>query len=123
MISPVGNVDSCKPLFRGRINNSEVLNKALKNLSEKDYAEFLALREKASKVDDGRVFSFFNSKRYGRNAKGEITSVSRGFGLMESGKGTISNNVYSFEHNGKVRIEDERALFKTLIEPLRKIYG
>ena len=126
MIKPINNIDN-KIAFGGYIKNSKNLDVALAKFSKKELQEFNSLRDAASRVNDGKLFRVFNSCATRHEEVSSKVFYTHGVGLIDEDNKIFSEEVYEETvSNGRqvfVINEIKESFAKSILEPLRKIYG
>jgi len=118
MITPISNVSDNS--FRGIINDSKLLQKSLEKFKPEELAEFNAIRNKAAKVNDKKVFDLFCDSNSVKNNNSKINTYNMMLVDM-SDKVILSRNQVGCESEfGKIVMV--KSIVKTILEPLREIY-
>ena len=74
-ILPINN-NYNKPQFKGKINESDFLKKALTHFNEAEIKEFNTLKEKMAKVNDGKIYSLLMGTKCGNDKRNNhVTNV------------------------------------------------
>ena len=134
MIRPISIADNRKINFKGKIQESVILNKALGKLKPIERAEFNDLKTKAAKVQDGKIFSLCIGCKYSTNKKtGEDEhyyytqlheSNEKKFFPAEIYKISTAYRRSIFEDcNEKIIATDDSAFARAILNPLREIYN
>lgn len=128
-INPIYSWDKS---FKGKIENSTLLKKALLNFTPEELAEFNNLKNKMAKVNDGKVFSVLNGTKFPKNEAPSYKDVFKRYVQLCSKEEDKPIEFYNEEFyrndtgrglyitEGKT---DTSAFAKAILPPLRKLYG
>ena len=130
-ILPINN-NYNKPQFKGKINESDFLKKALTHFNEAELKEFNALKEKMAKVNDGKVYSLLMGCKCGYDKRNNhVTDVYYRYTQLaanntDRGMDFYNKEIYRIDigNVGEQREldSDNTAFARAILEPLRKIY-
>ena len=130
-VLPINN-NYNKTQFKGKINESDLLKKALTHFNEAELKEFNAIKEKMSKVNDGKVYSLLMGTKCGYDKmNGRITDVYYRYVELaannpDRGMDFYNEEIYRIDignGNAQRKLESDNSAFvRAILEPLRKIY-
>ena len=130
-ILPINN-NYNKPQFKGKINESDFLKKALTHFNEAELKEFNALKEKMAKVNDGKVYSLLMGCKFGYDKRNNhVTDVYYRYAQLaanntDRGMDFYNKEIYQIDIGNGTNIRkldsDNTAFVRAILEPLRKIY-
>lgn len=117
MIMPVSAAQvSARPVFRGAIKNSEILNEAIKNFTKMERMRWDSIKEAAEHTNDNLIFQIYS--RVEEIGKAVIKTLV----INQEGKGTIAEEVYRVTKGGSVFMYDRQSVARTILETFENIY-
>lgn len=130
-ILPINN-NYNKPQFKGKINESDFLKKALTHFNEAEIKEFNTLKEKMAKVNDGKIYSLLMGTKCGNDKRNNhVTNVFYRYAQLAANNTDRKMDFYNKEiyqidigdwRELRELDSDNTAFARAILEPLRKIY-
>lgn len=97
-ILPINN-NYNKPQFKGKINESDFLKKALTHFNEAEIKEFNTLKEKMAKVNDGKIYSLLMGTKCGNDKRNNhVTNVFYRYAQLAANNTNILIKSYLAKH-------------------------
>lgn len=130
-ILPINN-NYNKTQFKGKINESDFLKKALTHFNEAELKEFNTIKEKMAKVNDGKVYSLLMGTKFGYDKRnGRTIDVYYRYAELaannpDRGMDFYNEEIYRIDvGNAEAQREldsDNTAFARAILKPLREIY-
>ena len=120
-----------QPQFKGKFKESQFTQKALTNFNNAELEEFNMLKNRMSKINDGKTFKLLEGTicSYKNNTDSELEGFIKYAQLYSestNGKCDFYNKeVYAIEIKeffGKENFKDPKAFVRAILEPLKRIY-
>lgn len=128
----ISKIDSQNNNFKGRINDCIFLKEALSHFNPAELSEFNNLKNKMSKVNDGKVFSVLQGSKFPQDTKYKNRDVFERYVQLASKENDKPMEFYepqtyrvdsgSWRHITEGNT-DSSAFAKAILTPLRNIYG
>lgn len=117
MIMPVSAAPiSAKPMFRGTVKNSEVLEEAVKNFTKMERMRWDNVKSIAEKTNDNKFFQIYSSiQEIGK-------TIIKTLVINQNDKGDIVKEVYRITKGGTVFMYDWQSVSRTILETFENIY-
>lgn len=117
MIMPVSAAPiSAKPMFRGTVKNSEVLEEAVKNFTKMERVRWDNVKSIAEKTNDNKFFQIYSSiQEIGK-------TIIKTLVINQNDKGDIVKEVYRITKGGTVFMYDWQSVSRTILETFENIY-
>lgn len=117
MIMPVSAAPiSAKPMFRGTVKNSEVLEEAVKNFTKMERMRWDNVKSIAEKTNDNKFFQIYSSiQEIGK-------TIIKTLVINQNDKGDIVKEVYRITKGGTVFMYDWQSVSRTILETFEDIY-
>lgn len=130
-VLPINN-NYNKPQFKGKVQESDFLKKALTHFNETELKEFNALKEKMAKVHDGKIYSLLMGTKFDYDKRNNhVSDVYYRYAQLaanntDRGMDFYNKEIYRIDlGNAEAQREldsDNTAFVRAILEPLRKIY-
>ena len=130
-VLPINN-NYNKPQFKGKIQESNFLKKALTHFKEAELKEFNVLKEKMAKVNDGKVYSLLMGTKCGYDKTNKYSpDVYYRYAQLAANNTAkkmdfYNKEIYQIDIGNGTNIRkldsDNTAFARAILEPLKKIY-
>lgn len=126
MIQPIGLIHN-QLHFRGKIKETVILKDSMSNFSEKELAEFNTLKNKASKVYDGKELTVYKNSKFAPDSFEKATNI-YSIGILDENNEFLSSEIYKIASSEKIskqkiHSEDKTAFARAILNPLRDLYA